>query len=171
MTQAVLFGSLVIGAIAVLQSTVLRFTEIAGIAPDLVLVIVVFLANKNGTMTGQLTGFFGGLALDVMGLSPVGFYALMYTLIGALFGMTRGKMFVDPIIMPIALAVAALMIKGLLAVLVAAVFAIGTIHSQVFSPGYLLEIGYTGLLAPIVFAILGMMRRLQPDRRRGEIAQ
>ena len=171
MTQAVLFGSLVIGAIAVLQSTVLRFTEIAGIAPDLVLVIVVFLANKNGTMTGQLTGFFGGLALDVMGLSPVGFYALMYTLIGALFGMTRGKMFVDPIVMPIGLAVAALMIKGLIAVLIASLYAMGTIQGQVFSTGYLLEIGYTGLLAPIVFAILGMMRRLQPDRRRGEIAQ
>ena len=72
-------------ATAVLQSTVLQFASIAGIQPDLVLIIVVYAANKNGSMIGQLTGLGAGVVLDVMGLSPLGFYALIYAVIGAVY--------------------------------------------------------------------------------------
>lgn len=169
MTSTILYGGLLIGATAVIQSTVLRFTEIAGVAPDLVLIIVVFIANKNGTMTGQLVGFFGGMVLDLVGLAPLGFHALIYTLIGALVGLTRGKMFVDPIFLPVVLALAGQVLKSVFALVIAAVFALESIHSHIFSTRFLVEIVYTGLLGPVVFALLGMTRRLQPDRRRGEI--
>ncbi len=169
MTPTVIYGSLLIGAVAVIQSTVLRFTEIAGVAPDLVLIIVVFTANKNGTMTGQLVGFFGGLVLDMMGLAPLGFHALIYTLIGALVGITRGKMFVDPIFLPVVLALAGQVLKAVFALPIAGVFALSSVHTHVFSTRFLVETAYTGLLGPVVFAILGMIRQLQPDRRRGEI--
>lgn len=168
MTHAALYGGLVIAATAVLQSTLLRFVEIAGIAPDLVLVLVVFLANKNGKMIGQVVGFAGGVILDVMGLAPLGFYALIYTVLGALFGMTRGKMFVDPIFMPVALTVVASLIKALVALIVGGLFAIDAVRETVFSPAYLIEIAYTGLLGPVLFALLGLAGGLQPDRRRGE---
>ena len=168
MTHAALYGGLLIATTAVLQSTLLRFLEIAGVAPDLVLVMVVFLANKNGKMVGQVTGFAGGVVLDVMGLAPLGFYALIYTVLGALFGVTRGKMFVDPIFMPVALTVVAALIKALVALLVGGLFAIAAVRETVFSSSYLIEIAYTGLLGPVVFALLGLVGSLQPDRRKGE---
>ncbi|MFP4113186.1 MAG: rod shape-determining protein MreD [Spirochaetota bacterium] len=169
MTATALYGSLVIGAVAVLQSTVLRFVEIAGVSPDLVLIIVIFLANKNGSMTGQVAGFVAGAVLDMLGLAPLGFHALVFTLLGALYGLTRGKMFVDPIFVPVIMTVVAMLLKAAIALIVAALFAIESVSAQVFSSRYLIEIAYTGLLGPLVFGLLGFVRRLQPDRRRGEI--
>ena len=169
MSGVMVYGALALTGTAVLQSTVLRFVEIAGVAPDLVLVMLVFLANKNGIMTGQVTGFVGGVVLDVMGLAPLGFYALLYTAIGALFGLTRGKIFVDPIFLPVVLSVVAMIVKGVLAVIVAGVFAIEAVQGQVFTSGYLIELAYTGLVGPVLFGLLGFIPWLQPDRRRGEL--
>jgi rod shape-determining protein MreD len=168
MSSAALYGSLVIGGIAVLQSTVLRFIEIADVAPDLALIVVIFLANKNGSMAGQISGFVAGATLDVLGLSPLGYYALVYTVLGALLGLSRGKMFVDPIFVPVVLAIAAMLVKAALALLVAGLFGIEGIREHVFSSKYVIEIVYTGLLGPVLFALLGLAPWLQPDRRRGE---
>ncbi len=170
MSAVTLYGSLVLAGIAVLQSTVLRFVEIAGVSPDLILIVLIFLANKNGTMTGQVSGFVGGLVVDSMGLAPLGFYALIYTLIGALFGMTRGKMFVDPIFIPVILAVVAMILKGLIALIIATLFSIEAVQGRLFSSSYLIEIVYTGLIGPVMFGLLGMISWLQPDRRRGELS-
>lgn len=158
----------VAGTIAVLQSTVLRFTSIAGIQPDLVLIVVVFVANKNGPMLGQLAGLGAGVVLDVMGLSPLGFYALIYTVIGAIYGTTKGKMFVDPIFMPVILALVALFMKGGVGIALAGLYGIDGVVRSVFSTSYLIELGYTSLISPLLFGMLGLVRPLRPDRRRGE---
>ncbi|MFW6312989.1 MAG: rod shape-determining protein MreD [Spirochaetota bacterium] len=170
MSGVALYGALVMAGLAVLQSTVLRFVEIAGVSTDLILIVLIFLANKNGAMTGQVSGFVAGVILDLMGLAPLGFYALIYTLLGALFGITRGKMFVDPLFIPVILSVVAMVLKGLVALLVAALFSIAAIQGRLFASSYLIEIVYTGLVGPVVFGLLGMIPWLQPDRRRGELA-
>jgi rod shape-determining protein MreD len=170
MTAVAVFGGLVMAGAAVLQSTFLRFVEIAGVAPDLVLIVLVFLANKNGSMPGQTAGFAAGVVLDVMGLAPLGFYALIYTVLGALFGISRGKMFVDPIFIPVLLAVVAMVIKAVLALLIGAFFSLDGPSGQIFTSGYLIEIAYTGLVAPMLFGVLGAAPWLQPDRRRGGTA-
>lgn len=167
MTAIAVYGGLVMAGMAVLQSTLLRFIEIAGIGPDLVLIVLIFIGNRNGVMPAQLAGFIAGVVLDVLGLAPLGFYALIYTTIGALFGITRGKMFVDPIFIPVVLAVIAMLIKALLALLIGAIFSIPGVSADVFASGYLIEIVYTGLLAPVLFGLLGMLSWLQIDRRRG----
>lgn len=167
MTAIALYAGLVMAGTAVLQSTLLRFVEIAGVAPDLVLIVVIFIGHRNGVMPAQLSGFVAGVVLDVLGLAPLGFYALIYTVIGALFGITRGKVFVDPIFIPVVLAVIAMLIKALLALLIGAFFSIQGVSGEVFASGYLLEIGYTGLVAPVLFGVLGTASWLQADRRRG----
>jgi rod shape-determining protein MreD len=170
MTGPLIYGTLLLGGFAVLQSTVLSFLEIAGGSPDLVLIGVLFLANRNGTMVGQVAGFAAGLVLDVMGLAPLGFYSLIFLILGALFGVTRGKMFVDPIFIPVLIAVIAGLLKALLALIVAGVFGIEGVRDAVFSAPYAIELVYTGLLAPVIFGLLRMMSFIQPDRRRGEFA-
>lgn len=167
MSAVTLIGSVVLVGVAVVQSTLLDFLRIAGAQPDLVIVVLVFIANRNGVMTGQVCGFAAGLTLDLMGLSPLGFYALVYTVTGALFGITRGKMFVDPIFMPLLLGAAAIILKGVVAVLISLVFGLGSVRAAVFSGSYLMEIGYTAVAAPILYALLGMAPWLHPDRRKG----
>ncbi len=155
-------------ATAVLQSTVLQFASIAGIQPDLVLIIVVYAANKNGSMIGQLTGLGAGVVLDLMGLSPLGFYALIYAVIGAVYGTTKGKMFVDPIFMPVLLALVALLIKGIVGIALAGLYGIDGVIGRIFSTSYLIELGYTAAISPVLFGLLKLIGPLRPERRRGE---
>lgn len=166
--SVIIYGSLLLSGLAVLQSTVLSFLQIAGGTPDLVLLGLVFVGNKNGMMAGQITGFIAGTVLDVMGLAPLGFYAFVFLVLGALFGITRGKMFVDPIFIPLLLALVAVLLKALLALLVAGVFGIGGVRETLFASQFAVELAYTTLLGPIVFGALGLLRFIQPDRRRGE---
>lgn len=154
--------------VAVLQSTILQFASIAGVQPDLVLIVLVFIANRNGSLIGQLAGLGAGVVLDVIGLSPLGFFALVYTIVGALYGVTRGKMFVDPVFMPVIFAIVGLVVKGLLGVALAGIFGISGVASRVFSTAYLIELGYTAVLAPVLFGLLKLVGPLQPERRRGE---
>ncbi len=158
----------VAGGIAVLQSTVLQFASIAGIQPDLALIVIVYAANKNGSMTGQLAGLGAGIVLDVLGLSPLGFYALIYAVIGAVYGATKGKMFVDPIFMPVLFALVAVLMKGILGIGVAGLYGIDGVVGRVLSTSFLIELGYTAVLSPVLFGLLSLIRPLQPERRRGE---
>ncbi len=156
------------GTAAVLQSTVLRFGAIAGVQPDLVLIIVVYVAHRNGSMMGQIAGLGAGIILDVMGLSPLGFYALIYAVIGAVYGVTKGKMFVDPIFMPVLLALVGLLMKAILGVALAGLFGIGGVIDRVFSSSYLIELGYSAVVSPVLFGLLRVFRPLSPEHRRGE---
>ncbi len=158
----------VAAGVAVLQSTVLQFASIAGIQPDLVLIVTVYAANKNGTMTGQLVGLGAGVVLDVMGLSPLGFYALIYAVIGAVYGTTKGKMFVDPILMPVLFALVAVLIKGILGIGLAGLYGIDGVVGRVLSTPFLIELGYTALVSPVLLGLLSLVRPLRPERRRGE---
>ena len=169
MIVPVVIGTVLMAAVAVLQSTVLQFAAIAGVQPDLLLVILVFLANANGTMAGQVAGLAAGIVLDVMGLAPLGFYAMIYTLVGATFGITRGKMFVDPIFMPVVMLVVAVLVKALFAIAIASLFGVPGVTAGVFSTNFLIELGYTAVISPVFFGILRMARPLQIDRRRADV--
>jgi rod shape-determining protein MreD len=159
---------IIAAGIAVLQSTVLRFANIAGVHPDLVLIVIVYVANKNGPMIGQLAGLGAGIILDVMGLSPLGLYALVYAVIGAVFGTTKGKMFVDPIFMPVLFAIVAVLAKGILGSAFAGLYGIRGVVDGVFSTSFLIELGYTAVVSPVLFALLNLVGPLRPERRRGE---
>lgn len=156
----------IIGGVAVLQSTLLGAVAIAGVVPDLALVIIVFVAHKNGPMMGQIVGFLGGVVLDLMSLSPLGLHALIGTVIGYLYGLTRGKMFVDPIFMPIIMVVVATIIKVLTMAVAGALFRI-EYAAGLLSSKFFVELGYSSLVAPMIFALLGTLLVLQADRRRG----
>jgi rod shape-determining protein MreD len=86
------YGALVATAL-ILQLSVLDVLPLpGGIAPDLVLLVVVAIALTSGPLPGLVTGFSAGLALD---LAPpashaIGAYALVFCLVGYLCGRAAG---------------------------------------------------------------------------------
>lgn len=146
----------------VLQSNVLHFVAIAGAIPDLALILLVFVANKNGPMLGQLTGFASGLVYDFLSLAPLGFHSLTRTVVGALYGKSRGNIFVDPILVPMLLVVVATLVKGILGALLSAVFLLDDVAGRVFSVSFLVEIGLNAFFAPFVFGLLKLIKPLAP---------
>ncbi|GHU52135.1 hypothetical protein FACS1894200_12640 [Spirochaetia bacterium] len=70
MGKNVFWGSVFSLVAALLQSTIISRLAMFQAKPDFVLMIIVFVAYLNGTMTGQLTGFFSGLLLDFISAAP-----------------------------------------------------------------------------------------------------
>ena len=117
-------------------------------------------------MEGQITGFFTGLIQDILSIAPLGFHMVIKTVLGFLYGFTKGNVFMDPILMPFVLAVTGTALKGLLIVLISALFSLSLNFSTVFNLQFLIEMGYNGLIGPIVFALLPLVKPLASRRGR-----
>lgn len=70
----------------VLQVGVFSHFKMAGIAPNIMLILVISFAAMRGRMEGMLIGFFCGLIMDVFGGDTIGFYALLLLVLGYLNG-------------------------------------------------------------------------------------
>jgi rod shape-determining protein MreD len=153
----------------ILQSTLIRFVAISGVIPDLSLIILIYVANKNGRMIGQVDGFAAGLVEDIISISPLGFHSLLRTLIGFFYGLTKGVVFLDPILMPVVLVIVGTLLKGLLAGLIGLLFSVSTVFPALFSGGFFIEMGYNAFIAPFLFGLLSLIKPLKPRPGREEL--
>jgi rod shape-determining protein MreD len=163
--KAFLLSTGMIALAVVLQSTLLHWVAIHGVIPDLGLIILVFVAIRRGSMTAQLSGFASGLIEDVLSLSPLGFHALIRTVVGFLYGLTVGSIFVDPILMPVLLTIIATLFKALISSLLVSFLSIPAEGFSVFTGPLWIEMGYNAVLAPFLFALLGLLKVLKPQNK------
>jgi len=161
MAKKVALGVAVILAAALLQSTVLsRLALRFHAVPDIALCILVYIAYVNGTMTGQLTGFFSGLVIDFLSAAPIGLNAFVRTITGALAGILKDTFFLDYIFLPMALCAGATVFKALLFFLLNLIFT-GTVPAyNIFTLTLWVELGMNTLSAPLLFALLKLIKPL-----------
>lgn len=165
--KAFLLSSGLIAVAVVLQSTLLHWVAVRGVIPDLGLIVLVFVAIRRGSMTAQLSGFASGVVEDVLSLSPLGFHAFIRTVVGFLYGLTEGSIFVDPILMPVILIIIATLFKALISSLLVAFLSISAAGFGVFAGPLWIELGYNAVLAPFLFGLLGLLKSLKPrDKER-----
>lgn len=163
--KATLITTLLLAAAVLVQSTLLRHIALAGIKPDLALIVLVFAAVRRGSMTAQVGGFLSGLLEDVLSLAPLGFNALLRTMMGFFYGLTAGSIFVDPVLMPVLLTLIATILKGLGSSLLVVIFGIPAAGFQVFTGPLWIEVGYNAVLAPFLFLPLRLLRVLAPREK------
>lgn len=154
-----LVGILVIIATIILQTTVLNSISYKGIKPDLVLIMIILISNNSGSIKGQLYGFFSGLIEDFLSLSPFGASALIKSVIGYLGGVTEGKIFLDPVVVPVIFVFFGSLIKSILLFIIILVFSPEK-SNLVFSISLLIEIGMNIILTPFLYLALKVMRVL-----------
>lgn len=159
-------STILIGSMVFVQTSLLKHVSIAGARPDIALVLLVFFANLEGRMKGQLLGFGSGIIEDFLSLSPLGFNALIKTILGFLYGITRGKIFVDPLFMPIILVGIASVAKILLSLILVALFAGPEMIPLTVGSRMWIEAGFNCLLAPFVFSILKIFKIYRPHQER-----
>jgi rod shape-determining protein MreD len=73
----------------VLESAVLAGLQLAGVRPDLLVLVVTAVAMASGSTSGAAFGFSAGLLADLLFGLPVGVSALVYTAVGFTVGMVR----------------------------------------------------------------------------------
>ena len=86
---------LVIVGGGVLQSTVVAVAGVAGITPDIPLILTVLIALRHGPESGCLAGFVAGLLQDATGGGLVGVQALTKGLAGFGMGLLVGRFWVS----------------------------------------------------------------------------
>ena len=165
----IIITSLLIAGAALLQSTILQKIEFYNAVPDLALGILVYTAYLNGSMTGQLTGFFSGFLLDLLSLSYLGFNALIRTVIGALSGLLKGMFFLDAVLFPMLLCFGATLLKGVLVFLIHLLFPGADPpmpYYAFFEPKFWIELGMNTLSAPLLFGLLKLSEMIFSGRKK-----
>jgi rod shape-determining protein MreD len=88
---------------AILQTTLVSYIQIASIRPNLAVILTASFALMCGKTTGMTVGFFTGILLDFFGGGIIGFYALIYMVIGYCAGYTYRIFYDDDIKTPLLL--------------------------------------------------------------------
>ena len=93
--------AVIIIAAYLLQCTVFSSLELAGIKPNLLIIITASFGFMRGSREGMLVGFVPGLLADIQFGDIIGFYALIYLLIGFINGLFQRLYFDEDIKLPL----------------------------------------------------------------------
>lgn len=83
-----------------LQSTVFHFVELAGVVPNLLLIVTMSFGLMRGRKEGLLVGFFCGLLVDIFFGSFLGPYAFIYMTMGYANGFFHRIYYVEDVLLP-----------------------------------------------------------------------
>lgn len=86
-----------------LQTTMFQALSIASISPNLLIIVTASVGFMRGKKEGLLTGFFGGMIIDIFYGGTLGFYAMIYMYIGYVNGFFRKIFFPEDIKLPMIL--------------------------------------------------------------------
>lgn len=99
--KAVMLLLILIGYL--IQSTMIRILPIGGVAPNLLIILTSCFGFMRGKKDGMFVGFISGLVMDILFGDLIGFYALVYMVIGYLNGFFASIFYPEDIKLPVAL--------------------------------------------------------------------
>ncbi|GHU22360.1 rod shape-determining protein MreD [Spirochaetia bacterium] len=149
---------------ALIQSTILFRITPYNAVPDLVLIVIVFSAFYNGSLTGQLTGFFSGILLDLLSASPLGLNALVFVIIGALVGLLHEALSINNLFFGALICTTATLFKVIFYIGLHQIFT-QSIPAYIFGdPTFFTELISNTILAPVVFFLLKKFKSILIDQ-------
>lgn len=101
-----------LGLAALLQVSLLPTWSVAGVAPDLMLVLVVGWAILRGTRSALAWAFVGGLWLDLLAGGPFGSYTLGLLAVAYVAGLGGEAVFRSHLALPFVMTVAGTVTQG-----------------------------------------------------------
>ena len=83
-----------------LQSTLFHYLELAGVVPNLLLIVTMSFGLMRGRREGLLVGFFSGLLIDIFFGNVLGPYAFIYMTLGYGNGFFHRIYYVEDVLLP-----------------------------------------------------------------------
>lgn len=158
MIQRVGVVTLVLVTAAILQTSLLPFLALSGFRPDLLLLITIAFALRDGLLTGLRVGFAAGVLTDLLlNESPVGLTALVFVGVAYAVGMAKPYLAPDSVTAPIILSVFGTLIGVAGYGVLSALLAEDPISLGLVIRASAVSAIYAMLLAPIT---VGIVRRL-----------
>ena len=112
--KAVFYYIVLLIIILIIQSTRFDFWSIYGVKPDLVLLLLFVISFREGTITGTVFGFIGGLAQDFFSNGLLGSSAFTKSLWGFLVGKSNERFDTHSMVVQIGLLFCISIFDGLL---------------------------------------------------------
>ena len=141
--------------LGVFETAILSHLQFLPALPDLILILVVYIALYNGTVAGITAGFFSGLIFDFLSLAPMGLHSFVFTVLGFLYGMVYGKYNVRRFFFPLVFGLSATFFKAGILFILNVLFGQSIQVYALFAVPFWIEIAENALCAPLLFALLG----------------
>ncbi len=159
MKRRAVFALLVIVCF-ILQCTVFQALAMAGISPNLLLIVTSSLGFMRGEKEGMAVGFFSGLLMDIFFGSLFGFYALLYMFLGYGSGLFHMMFYDEDIKMPMVWIALSELVYGFsvyfFMFLMRSKFAFGFYFTHVILP----ELVYTVVVTLVMYRGIWWLNRL-----------
>lgn len=163
--KRVIFFSLIFALILCLIDTaIISHLRIFFLRPEVVLVLVLYLALYNGSLTGVIVGFLAGLILDFLSLSPLGLHSIMFVIFSFFIGKMHGQYNVSKFFIPIFLTAVALLVKVVLTYALAFVFGKNILVPNLFATDFWISFVVTTLFSPLLFYFFNLFPTLLKQR-------
>lgn len=137
--------------VVLVQVTVFPHLRIAGVAPDLGLVVALAVGYHDGPEAGAIAGFVAGFGFDLFLETPLGLDALAYALVGYGVGIIQGGLLRSPRWLPSVLGVAGGLAGGLILIGIGVLAGVENVKGTHGVQTIAIAALYDGLLAPFVF--------------------
>ena len=150
-----------------LECTIFQKLSFASITPNLMIIVTATFGFMRGKKEGLLVGFISGLLLDIMFGDLIGFYALIYTIVGFANGYFRRIFYSEDIKLPLVLIAASDLIYGHLVCLF--MFIMRSKFNYFYYLGTIIlpELIYTILITLILYQlILFINKKLEAEEKR-----
>lgn len=100
MIRVIVLGFLILISF-LLQTSVFNLIPLAGVVPNVLLVLTMSFGMMRGRREGMLVGFFGGLLIDIFYGFAIGPYALIYMYFGYMNGLFHRFYYVENVLLPL----------------------------------------------------------------------
>ncbi|MFP4311351.1 MAG: rod shape-determining protein MreD [Nitriliruptoraceae bacterium] len=165
--RTLLVGLLLLTAV-VLETSLFPALTLFGFRPDLLLLLTVVLALRDGPVTGARVGAAAGLLGDVLlSGAPVGLGMLVLTVVGALVGWSRPYLSPTSVSAPIALTAAASLLGTAAIGVLTALLAEEPIGGALVVQASVAVGVYNALLAPLALLVARRLGEAFPLRSAG----
>jgi rod shape-determining protein MreD len=155
----------VVGALLaalLLQVALAPYIAIAGIIPNILVLVVITLSFVEGPSRGAIAGFVAGLLLDFLSTGPIGAWALVLSVTGYLAGMLQENLFAEGWLAPVTVAVIAALAADLSYLVVLTVLGVAPAFWQSLGGVVLPRAVYNAVL--VLLAYPWLARFLRSDR-------
>lgn len=147
----------------ILQSTVFRSLSLAGIVPNLLIILTSSFGFMRGEKEGMWIGFVSGLLCDIFFGQFLGFHALVYMYIGFLNGKFNRIFYPEDIKLPIALIIISDLSYGfvyyVLMFLLKGKFSFGFYFKNIIFPEAIYTILVTVAFYPLILVINNQLEK------------
>lgn len=157
----------IILACFLLDSMVFQKLSFASITPNLMIIVTSSFGFMRGKREGMFVGFLSGLLIDIMFHDLIGFYALIYTVLGYANGYFKKIFYDEDIKLPLILIAASDFIYGHIVCI--AMFVMRSKFNYFYYLGKIIipELIYTILVTLILYQIiLRINKKLEVEEKR-----